>query len=75
MGFLSRCFRGKGSQLALKGESPGSFPLVVGFLSSYDGDLGDPLFCLREVQSPRKSRGAPRDSSTVAVGATVLIWS
>ena len=38
----------------LKGESPGSSPLVVGFLSSYDGDLRDPLFCLREVQSPHK---------------------
>ena len=75
MGFLSRCFRGKGSQLALKGESPGSFPLVVGFLSSFDGDLRDPLFCLREVQFPRGSREAPRDSSTVAVGASVLIWS
>ena len=30
---------------------------------------------LREVRTPRESRGAPRDSSAVTAGAEVLIWS
>ena len=43
MGFFSRLFRGKGPQPALRGESPGFSLVVVGFLSSYDGDLRDLL--------------------------------
>ena len=43
MGFLSRRRSGKGPQLALRGESPGFSRVAVGFLSSYDGDLREPL--------------------------------
>ena len=43
MGFFSGLFRGKGPQPALRGESPGFSLVAVGFLSSYDRDLRDPL--------------------------------
>ena len=43
LGFLSKSLSGKGPQLALRGESPGSSRVAVGFHSSYDGDLRDPL--------------------------------
>ena len=46
VGFLSRCHCRKGPHLMLRGESPG-FSRVeagnLGFLSSYDGELRDPL--------------------------------
>ena len=47
MGFLSRRCSGKGSHLTLRGESPGFSRVAagsLGFLSSFDGDLGD--FCI-----------------------------
>ena len=75
MGFLSRRPRRKGPQLALRGESPGFSRVAVGFLWSEDGDLRDPHMGLMEVQSPRESRGAPRDSSAVDDGAEVFSWS
>ena len=43
VGFLLRCLSRIGPQLALRGESPGFPPVAAGFLSSYDGDLRDPL--------------------------------
>ena len=75
VGFLSRRPRRKGPQLALRGESPGFSRVAVGFLWSEDGDLRDPHMGLMEVQSPRESRGAPRDSSAVDDGAEVFSWS
>ena len=39
LGFLSISLSGKGPQLALRGESPGSSLIAVGFLLSYNGDL------------------------------------
>ena len=53
MGFLLRCRRGKGPHLSLNGESPGFSRVAsgnVGFLSSYDWDLRDPL--VRPQESP-----------------------
>ena len=47
VGFLSRHHRGKGTQLALRGESPGVSHVAAGFLLSYDGDLSDPLVGLQ----------------------------
>ena len=44
--FLSRCLTGKGPHLPLRGESPGFSPVApanMGFLSSYNRDLKDPL--------------------------------
>ena len=46
VGFLSRRHSGKGPNLTLRGESPGFSQILagnLGFLSSYDGDLRDPL--------------------------------
>ena len=42
LGFLSRSLSGKGPQLALRGESPSSSRVAVGFLLSYDRDTRDP---------------------------------
>ena len=45
------CCSGKWPHLALRGESPGIFRVVTGnsgFLSSYDGDLRDPLVLPQE---------------------------
>ena len=53
VGFLSRCCNGKGAYLALRGESPGFFRVEAGnleFLSSYSGDLRDPLVLPQESQ-------------------------
>ena len=43
MGFLSRRRSGKGPQLALRGESPWFCRVAAGFISSFDGDLMDPV--------------------------------
>ena len=46
VGFLSRRLTGKGPHLPLRGESPGFSPVApanMGFLSSYNRDLKDPL--------------------------------
>ena len=76
MGFFSGLFRGKGPQPALRGESPGFSLVAVGFLSSYDRDLRDPLFGASRTSSLHaRCGGASRDSSAVAAGAKVLIWS
>ena len=52
-GFLLSWFRGLGPHLTLRGETPG-FPQVaagnLGFFSSYDGDLRDPLVLPQESQ-------------------------
>ena len=56
----------------LREESP-AFSLFVagnlGFLSSYDGDLRDPLVCLRKVNYPRELPGASWDSSPLGAGS------
>ena len=58
MGFLSRRSIGKGTELALRGESPSSFRVVERFLLSYDGDLRDPLVGPhRGLVSTRAPRG------------------
>ena len=75
VGFFLRHRSGKGPQLTLRQESPGFSRVAAGFLSSYDREIRDPLRGLRDVQSPLKLRGALRDSTAVAVGAEVLIWS
>ena len=46
VGFLSRCCSRKRPHLTLRGESPGFSPVAtanLGFLSSYDVDLTEPL--------------------------------
>ena len=43
VGFLLRFPSGKGPQLALRGESYDIYLVSAGFLSSYDGDIRDPL--------------------------------
>ena len=52
VGFLSRRLSGKGSYLSLRGESP-HFSRVAAanlwFLSSYNGDLRDPLLGPQEI--------------------------
>ena len=63
MGFLSRRCSGKGPQLTLRGESPGFSRVVVGFLSSYDGDFRDPLVW---------SQGSPV-STPVAMGPSLFL--
>ena len=63
MGFLLRPHGGKGPHLALRGESPGFSRVAaanLGFLSSYDGDLRDPL--VGQQESPVSMR-AVRDGS------------
>ena len=69
--FLSRCCCGKRPHLALRGESPGFSQVAAGslaFLSSYYGDLSDPLVFPQESQvSMRVARGL-LDSSPVAPG-------
>ena len=53
VGFCSRHCRGKGPHLALRGESPGFSRVVatyLGFLSSYDEDLRDPLLLPQKSQ-------------------------
>ena len=65
--FLSRC-SGKGPILAFSGESPGFSRVVagnLGFLSSYNRDIWDHLYCLRKVQFPCKLPGTYQDSSPV----------
>ena len=61
MGFLSRHCSGKGPHLALRGESCGFSGVVsgrLGFLSSCDRDLRDPLVLPQERQvSVRVARG------------------
>ena len=77
--FLSRCCCGKRPHLALRGESPGFSQVAAGslaFLSSYYGDLSDPLVFPQESQvSMQVERGlsgfiiiqvlGPRSSSGV----------
>ena len=78
VGFLLRCHSRKLPHLALRGKFPGFSRVAAanfGFLSSYDGDLRDPLVGLRKVQSPGELRRASRDSSAVSAGAKVLIWN
>ena len=59
--FLSRCHSDKGPHLAWREESPAFSQVVagnLGFLSSYDGDLRDPLVFPQESQfSMRVARG------------------
>ena len=61
VGFLSRRHSGKGPNLTLRGESPGFSQILagnLGFLSSYDGDLRDPLVWPQESPvSMRVARG------------------
>ena len=68
VGFLSRHSSGQGPQLLLRGKSAGSSRVTMGISANRSWGL-------REVQSPRESGGAPRDSSAVAAPAKVLIWS
>ena len=78
LGFLSRQHSGKGSHLELRGESLGFFRVVagnLGFLSSYDRDLRNPLVGPKENPMSMRVAGTSRDSSAVAAGAEVLIWS
>ena len=72
MGFLLRHCSGKGPHLALRGESPGFSRVTasnLGFLSSYNGDLRDPLVWPQEIPSPCELQGASRDSSAVGAGS------
>ena len=87
-GFLSRRHSGKGPHFTLRGEFP-VFSRVAagiwGFLSSYSGDLSEPLVCLRKVWSPcelERSLGiplqlvqGPRSSSRVEAGTSVFLTS
>ena len=60
VGFLSRCCSRKGPHLALRGEYPGFSRVAagnLGFLSSSDGDLRDPLVF------PSKSQASIRVAS------------
>ena len=79
VGFLSRRHSGKGPNLTLRGESPGFSQILagnLGFLSSYDGDLRDPLVGPQEIlvsmsvvrnsRIPLQSLTGPRSSSRVA---------
>ena len=76
VGFLSRRHSGKGPNLTLRGESPGFSQILagnLGFLSSYDGDLRDPLVGPQEIlvsmsvvrnsRIPLQSLTGPRSSS------------
>ena len=57
MGFLSRCCRGKGRHLRLRGESPGFSRVAagnMGFLLSYNGDFRDPF--VRPQENPVSMR-------------------
>ena len=72
VGFHWRRRSGKSPHLALRGESPGYSRVAarnLGFLSSYDGDLKEPLLFLRKVQSACELRGVSLDSSPVRAGA------
>ena len=51
------------------GENLLDFLEIGQLLSTYDGDLKDPLWGLRKGQSPCELLGASRDSSPVDVGA------
>ena len=87
--FLSRYHRGKGPHLALRGESPGFSQVAAGslaFLSSYYGDLSDPLVFPQESQvSMQVERGlsgfiiiqvlGPRSSSGVEAGTSGFLSS
>ena len=61
VGFPSRCYSGKGPDLALRGESPGCSRVEAGnlvFLFSCYRDLRDPLVLPQESQvSIRVARG------------------
>ena len=78
VGFLSRYHSGKGPHLTLRGESPG-FPRVaagnMGFLSSYYGNIRVPLMLLQESPVFMPVVRYLSDSSLIAAGAEVLIWS
>ena len=53
VGFLSRCHNRKGPHLTLSVESPGFSRVasgILGFLSSYDGDLREVLVLPQESQ-------------------------
>ena len=59
--FLWRHRSGKGPQLGWRGESSGVSRVSAGFLSSYDGDLRDPLVGPQGGPvSPRVTRGLLR---------------
>ena len=87
--FLSRCCCGKRPHLALRGESPGFSQVAAGslaFLSSYYGDLSDPLVFPQESQvSMQVERGlsgfiiiqvlGPRSSSGVEAGTSGFLSS
>ena len=89
MGFLLKCRSGKGPHLALRGESPGFSQVAAGslaFLSSYYGDLSDPLVFPQESQvSMQVERGlsgfiiiqvlGPRSSSGVEAGTSGFLSS
>ena len=58
VGFLSQHLRGKGPHLLLKGESPGFSRVAaanLGSLSTYDGNLRDPLMGASETSSHHAS--------------------
>ena len=88
VGFLSRCCSGKGPYLALRGESPGFFRVAagnLGFLSSYNEDLRDPLIasrtsslhasCEGPLGIPLQSVQGPRSSSRFKAGSSGFLCS
>ena len=63
--FLWRRSRGKGPRLVLRGEFPGFSRVLAGLLSSYNGDLTDPLL---------EPQGGPV-STRVASGPSAFLCS
>ena len=87
VGFLSRLHSEKGPHLTLRGESPGFSRVAaanLGSLSTYDGNLRDPLMgasetsshhasCEGSLGSPLQSLPWPRSSSGVEAGNSVFL--
>ena len=73
MGFLSRHHSGERPQLVFRRNRLVFLELLQGSSQVMTGTSGISSWGLREVQSPRDSRGAPRDSSAVTAGAKGLI--
>ena len=78
VGFLLRCHSGKEPHLALKVKSPDFSRVaagILGFLSSYNGDLRELLVLPQESPLSMRARGVSGDSSAVGAGAYILISS
>ena len=87
VGFFLRLLSGKGPHLTLRGESPGFSRVAaanLGSLSTYDGNLRDPLMgasetsshhasCEGSLGSPLQSLPWPRSSSGVEAGNSVFL--